>query len=120
MFVIMLINDSTDIRIVNGVHDSDIQRIKDFLQGSVYCWCKNRKNEWFSLRDLMGGDNFYWEKTPLFVLWDKHNKAGKKGYAAIVAAGKDCGWILKRVINDDKRKFESKIESQTKHYRWIV
>lgn len=26
---------------------------------SCYCWCKNRKDEWFAARNLLGGDNYY-------------------------------------------------------------
>ncbi|WP_219605470.1 hypothetical protein [Vibrio parahaemolyticus] len=42
------------IRGITGVSDEEQASIKAFLQGAVYCWCKNRRNEWFSLRDLMG------------------------------------------------------------------
>lgn len=74
------------------------------------CWCKNRSDEWFSIRDLMGGDNFYWEGTPLICLWEKNKD--------VVAAGKDAGWLLKKVISDDKRTFETKKEELVRKYRW--
>jgi len=50
-----LLNESSQSRKVNGISAEETLRIKDFLQGAVYCWCKNNKGEWFSLRDLMGG-----------------------------------------------------------------
>jgi len=53
-----LLNESSQSRKVNGISAEETLRIKDFLQGAVYCWCKNNKGEWFSLRDLMGGDNY--------------------------------------------------------------
>lgn len=67
-----IIVGNDEIREVTGIQDDDKQAIINFLQGAVYCWCKNRKNEWFSMRDLMGGDNFFWEDTPLMVLYEKH------------------------------------------------
>ena len=69
---IVLLKDPSQLRNVNGISEQESQRIKDFLQGAVYCWCKNKKGDWFSLRDLMGGDNFYWEDTPLIPLYEKH------------------------------------------------
>lgn len=108
----------TEIRVVQGVNNGEKIRIEDFLQGAVYSWCKNRPNEWFSMRDLMGGDNFYWEGTPLYCLFQKHKKKGKNDQDAVTAAGKDSGWILKKVIDQDKREFETKIEELIRKYRW--
>ena len=78
------------------------------MKGAVYSWCKNRKGEWFSLRDLMGGDNFYWNGTPLLDLYLKHKNLGKNSETSIKDAGKDAGWILKKVLKKDDRKFETK------------
>lgn len=115
----MIVKNSTQIRTVKGVSNKDLEKISDFLQGAVYCWCKNRKEEWFSLRDLMGGDNFYWAGTPLLPLYDEHERKGKSSEDAIRDAGKDCGWILKKVIFDDKRSFETKKEDLIRKYKWI-
>lgn len=98
----------SEIRDVHGISGKQKQGIIDFLQGAVYCWCKNRPDEWFSMRDLMGGDNFYWEGTPLMSLYEKHISKGKNNPEAIDRAGKDSGWLLKRVISDDKRGFKTK------------
>ena len=56
---------------VNGFTDEQLYLMKAFLQGAVYCWCKNRKDEWFAARDLLGGDNYYWQGTPLFPLYKR-------------------------------------------------
>ena len=104
----MSLINSSEIREVTGISNKEKQRIFDFLQGAVYCWCKNRKKEWFSLRDLMGGDNYYWEGTPLLVLYLKHENKGKDWELAVKDAGKDSGWILKKVIDADKRSFKNK------------
>ena len=44
--------------------------MRAFLQEAVYCWCKNRKDEWLAVRDLLGGDNHYWQGIPLIPLYD--------------------------------------------------
>lgn len=62
----------SEIRDVTGITPGDTQAIYHFLQGAMYCWCKNRKDEWFSLRDLMGKENFDWDGTPMFALYNKH------------------------------------------------
>jgi len=112
-------NDSeTTLRGVTGINDQERQSILDFLQGAVYCWCKNRKGEWFSLRDLMGADNYDWHGTPMLPLYLKHEDKGKDEEQAIQDAGKDGGWLLKAVISSDKRTFETKKEELIRKYRW--
>jgi hypothetical protein len=49
--------EKSEIREVHGISEEQEQRMMDFLQGAVYCWCKNRENEWFAARDLLGGDS---------------------------------------------------------------
>lgn len=105
----------SEIRNVSGLSEEDRRRICDYLQGAVYCWCKNRKNEWFALRDLMGGDNYFWSGTPLIALWNKHNGRSTDPEAE---AAKDGGWLLKRVVDSDRRTFETKEEAFTRQYRW--
>ena len=115
----MSLSPESEIREVYEITDTEKKRIIDFLQGAVYCWCKNRPDEWFSMRDLMGGENYYWEGTPLLVLYSKHESKGKHWETAVKDAGKDSGWILKRVISNDKRLFETKKEELIRKYRWI-
>jgi len=106
------------VKNVKDISKEEEQRIIDFLQGAIYCWCKNRSKEWFSLRDLMGKENFHWQGTPLFVLYQKHEDKGKESNKAIEEAGKDAGWLLKKVLQNDIRKFETKEESFTRKYKW--
>ena len=114
----MLTSDN-DLRAVNGITAIEQQRILDFLQGAVYCWCKNRKDEWFSLRDLMGGENYFWQGTPMLVLYAKHEAKTQDWEAAVAEAGKDAGWLLKKAISDDTRIFETKKEELIRKYKWI-
>lgn len=115
----MALTNKSELRDVKGIGQDQKQRIVDFLQGAVYCWCKNRKNEWFSMRDLMGGDNYYWQGTPLLPLYEKHENKGKDWESSVKDAGKDSGWLLKSVISADKRTFETKKEELIRKYRWI-
>ncbi|MBR2091064.1 MAG: hypothetical protein IJ905_12100 [Fibrobacter sp.] len=108
-------NPNEEIRDVWCISEEEKQRILDFFQGAVYCWCKNRMGEHFSLQILMGGENFFWEGTPLIKLYE-----AKKGTAdPVKEAAKCAGWLLKRVLADDKRVFDSEIEGLTKSY-WCV
>lgn len=106
------------IRTSFDIADDDLNRIKCFLQGSVYCWVKNRKDEGFAARDLVGGENDDWNGTPLLPLYQKHIEAGKSHDDAVIEAGKDLGWILKLVLDEDKRNFESYDAGMAKGYRW--
>lgn len=115
----MALTIETEVREVYGISDEERKSIIDFLQGAVYCWCKNRPDEWFSMRDLMGGENYYWQGTPLLKLYEKHEKKYSDWEPAVEAAGKDSGWLLKKVIHNDKRKFETKKEELIRKYRWI-
>lgn len=103
---------------VNGFKENEIKEMCSFLQGAVYCWCKNRRNEWFAARDLIGGDNYYWEGTPLMRLYKHYlNDEQDNGEYAIEEAGKAAGRLLKKVLFEDKRVFETK-EGYTRMYRW--
>ncbi|WP_149554610.1 hypothetical protein [Treponema pectinovorum] len=113
----MLIKGNNTVRNVFGISEMQEAKIYTFLQGAVYCWCKNFNDEEFALRDLMGGENFDWEGTPLYALWEKHNELGAAN--PVKSAGIDAGWILKKVILEDKRKFELRESEMTNKYRWI-
>jgi hypothetical protein len=95
----------------------DKDRIYDFLQGAVYCWCKNRPTEWFSLRELMGGANYYWQGTPLEPLYNK--QVAKNAVDPVKEAGKEAGRLLLDVIVNDARQFDTKVEALIRQYRFI-
>jgi len=113
----MSLNVGEELRDVKCLSDDEKKNIKYFLKGAVYCWCKNRKDEPFSLQSLMGGDNFYWQGTPLYQLYKKKEEiCGEK---AVEEAAKSAGWLLKSVLADDKhRKYEA-VDGYTKSYRCV-
>lgn len=114
-----LVPDS-EVREVPDINASDLGRIRDFLQGAVYCWCKNRKDEWFSLQKLMGGENFDWQGTPLYRLYEEQINSGLTNEAAIERAGQQGGWILKALLRDDRRAFETAEGTRSREYRWLA
>ncbi|MDR2434364.1 MAG: hypothetical protein LBD47_07330 [Treponema sp.] len=116
----MIVKGEDTIREVAGLSQEERERISAFLQGAVYCWCKNRKEEWFSMLELMGGDNNDWTGTPLQMLHDKEIENGKSKEEAYDNAGKNSGWLLKKVIFDDKRRFETEETPINRRYRWLL
>jgi hypothetical protein len=103
---------------IRNIEVENHQRIYDFLHGAVYCWCKNKPDEWFALRDLMGGDNFYWNDTPMIELYKKHELKGKSDEESIKDAAIDAGWILKKVLHSSKRNFKHNKADMVRKYLW--
>lgn len=115
----MLVGENHEFRNVTNIDQNDLKLINAFIQGAIYSWSKNvGKDHWFAVRDLFGGENFYWEETPLMALFEKQKKMGKKGEESIKASAKDLGWITKNVINEDKRTFETRKAGLVRQYRW--
>lgn len=113
----MLEGDDISVREVHGLSEEELQKIKAFLQGAVYCWCAIRKSDWFCARDLIGGVNQNWKGYPLEVLYRRYIKDRRDHDHAFDQAAKDAGNILKRVLSEDHRMFETKKE-YTRSYRW--
>lgn len=101
----MALNPPSELREVSGISEDERALIRAFMQGAVYCWVKNCDNKPFAVRDLVGGMNFDWRGTPLRVLYEKHRNRGKDNASAIEAAGIDLGWLVKAVLDDDRRTF---------------
>jgi len=115
----MLLDRTTRINDVHGLTDTERALISAFLLGAVYCWIKNKKDQPFSLRDLVGGENTYWGNIPLHAIYKKHTDLGKDPHSAFEDAAKDAGWLLKRVINDDQRSFNFVKLGLVNSYSWI-
>lgn len=111
--------DNLKIRKVRNIPLDKKTRIDDFLLGAIYTWCKNRKNEWFSVRDLMGGENADWTNTPLIYLYDRQINKGKTQKKAFDQAAKDIGNIVKELLSNDTRNFETDGSMRTRRYIWI-
>jgi hypothetical protein len=115
----MIINIS-DIKVsrhVKGISNADLLRMKDYLQGLIYSWCNVHQKKWFAARDLVGRRNFYWQGTPVYLLYQKHRNKGQDNDTAKSSAAKDLGWILLKVIKNDKRHFHTR-KHYTREYSW--
>jgi len=102
----MTLRPESELREPSGVEERDRELIRAFMQGAVYSWVKNRHDEYFAVRDLVGGLNTDWNGTPLQILYDRHIDAGKDEQEAFEAAAKDLGWIVKTLLSDDRRIFQ--------------
>ena len=110
---------SNRVRNITGLTNAQEQRIRDFLQGAVYDWFKNHQNEWFSLRDLMGGANTNWTGTPMEELYEKHIKLRKTAPKAVKQAGIDGGHVLARVMELDRHRYDFRQGPRIKQYRRV-
>ncbi|MFZ0827959.1 MAG: hypothetical protein WAO02_11105 [Verrucomicrobiia bacterium] len=115
----MALNPSSELRDVKGISDAERTSIMAFMQGAVYSWVKNRMGEPFAVWDLVGGENFDWDGTPLVVLYEKHINQGKSNAKAIEAAAKDLGWLTKTMLAEDKRTFVPSKAGLVSHYEWV-
>ena len=107
------------VRNVRRIAPRQIERIRDFLQGAVYDWFKNHQNEWFSLRDLMGGVNTIWTGTPMEALYEKHINLGKTEAKAVKQAGIDGGHLLASVLERDRHTYDFRPGPLIKQYRRV-
>lgn len=117
----MIINDSnTDQFDVEYLCDCKKEKIMAFLQGAIYCWCKNRKEEYFSVPELLGGENYDWNSTPLIALYEHYIGEKESHDEAVYHAGLDVGTLLKQVVRKDDRRFSSLKEgTRARKYLWI-
>lgn len=104
----MLRNDNTEVREVRVLTASQREFIKSYLQGAVYCWCNTKGEEWFAARDFLGGDNYFWESTPVCVLYDHFMQSSDEDHDyAFNEAAKSAGRLLKQVHAEDARTFDT-------------
>ena len=61
----MTLTNPSYIRDVTVLDEDELKLARAFMQGAVYCWIKNRRDEAFAVRDLVGGENRDWNGTPL-------------------------------------------------------
>lgn len=105
---------------IRGVSDAEIQRMLDFLFGAVRAICADREGTQFAARDFLGGINYFWEGTPMQVLYNKYINEGYSSDAAVEEAGKTAGHLLKRVlIEDENRTYRLGDAGMANGYTWI-
>lgn len=98
------------------ISPEEMKCIEAFLQGAVYAYCNKFTTQEFMLKDLIGERNYFWQGTPLFVLYKKcENKKNP-----VFAAGQIAGKILKNILINDKRTFNVRKDPSTQKniYSW--
>lgn len=116
----MSIIPESELREPSGLNDSERELIKAFMQGAVYCWVKNQPNKSFEVRDLVGGINSNWSRTPLQILYDRHIASEKDENEAYDQAAKDIGWIVKTILSEDRRTFKVDNSGRVNSYTMIA
>lgn len=117
-----MITEEVKLRNTTAVIDETAMNlIKAYIKGAVYCWCKNCKDEtgeplWFAARDLFGGENYYWQGTPLKCIYDWHEQDGAND--PVTMAGRDVGHILKRILHDDENRSFNTSPGYRRIYQW--
>jgi hypothetical protein len=114
----MLLPPDSQLRNVTGLSPEQEREIKAFMQGAVYCWIQLRGNDEFAVRDLMGGVNSNWERTPLQVLYSRQIDRGTQPDSARERAATDLGWIVKSLLAEDKREFTMRDSGWGNTYGW--
>jgi hypothetical protein len=115
----MIIESSLQTRRVNGLAAVDLQQIDAFLLGILNARLQANPNDWFSLRDMLGGQNRIWDDTPMQRLYEKQLNNNVPEPAAVKRAGQEAGRLFARVIVADSRRFRTKKDKMIRHYQWV-
>lgn len=98
--------------------EQSLMLVQAFLQGAVYAFCNINTTKEFRLKDLVGGKNYYWQKTPLFEIYKRYMNSEN----AVKDAGYKLGVILFEVLKQDKRTFHYRKQNDSTYkgfvYRW--
>lgn len=93
------------------------ERVKCFLAGAVYCWCKNHPRKPFSAANLVGGHYDDWVGTPLVELTNLYYR--RKKATAEATAGVAVGKLLQEVLINSPVQFIRTSEEYVAHYALI-
>ncbi len=108
--------NNEDIKYPDYLEPDEIIKIQSFLQGATYVWCALKNTEEFAARNLIGGINYFWEKTPLEVLHNHYiSEQNSEKLASL-----DLGICLKKTLAEDKRTFyiEYREAEKRTYYTW--
>lgn len=118
MFINATVSDNK-VQDVNGLTPLEKALVLSYLQGCVYSWCNNQGGKWFKAQFFLGGQNYYWQGTPLYCLYSKRYREYNKDSAkACEQAARDAGHLLKDLLLNDKRHFHTNSENGYRWYSW--
>ena len=117
-----IVNFNGNLKNIGGLSNQQKNRAMDFIRQKVHAWCGNHPGKQFAARDLFGGNYANWTGTPLQAVYINRYKqqsptltAAAKARKAKKQAGRDVGWLLKRTLHNDPRKFQQ-YKKRVKHY----
>lgn len=92
-----------------------IKDIRNYLLGAINCFVRQKKSDWFRAKDIIIND---WNGTPLQQIYDFFISNGLSEEESLKKAGMCLGQILKKVIYEDERLFETrKFQDNPREYR---
>lgn len=111
----MLKNKNSSLRSISAqISEGDMNCAKTYIMGVVHGFCNNNENQHFSVQILFGGENKDWRGTPLQVIYEYY---AQKGYFdADKRAARDVGWLLKTVLQEDKKLLYDEKKEYIKEY----
>lgn len=110
----MIVNLQKDLTI-DFYLSVDIKDIQNYLLGAINCFIRRNNDTWFKAKDIIIND---WNGTPLQVIYDFFESKGLSEEEARKQAGMCLGKILRKVIFDDQRTFETrKTQDNPREYR---
>lgn len=100
---------------INDIYNCLITTINAYLNS-----IGKNSNLWFSLSDLIGGENKFWS-NPIKQVYNVYVAHNEK--TAFNNSAKDMGWVLLNILNKDIRKFKTerryKKRKYVRVYSWI-
>jgi hypothetical protein len=108
------------LRTVHGISDQDLDDIRLFMRGAVFCWLRNHPDQWFAVHDLVGGLVNDWHGTPLRMLRDLSDaRHPEDEEAAHDEAARNLGWIVKSMLHAEERTFRTCRGEIAREYLWV-
>lgn len=115
----MLVNETYEERNINSVTESQKKEVKEFLACLVRIWCLTTPEKSFTCAELLKIlNNADWQKKPLCYMYDYYKNKDESDEEAKNHDSVDIGWLLKEVISEMPRKFETD-SSYRKTYTYI-
>lgn len=94
---------------VNFYLSVEIKDIEIYLLGAMNSFIKQNSHNWFKANDLVPT---IWTETPLQKIYDFFYSNGLSDNDSKTESAKILGQILKKIILDDSRTFETKKNNQ--------
>lgn len=103
---------------VSGITTAERRGVEAFIKSKVDAWITARGSDAFEVRDLLADVDPTWKGTPLRALTD-HYRLSCNEASAREKAGRALGKLVKSILNDDRRLFETSSEGRARSYGYV-